>query len=116
MIDRDQDRQVLATLAAHGSDLSKPAHTIHYLYFRSKNGADEAGRELQAAGYQNVRVERGAPKSLRERVFGSREFVCIAETRAVPSEANVFAATDRMNALAARLGGYYDGWVASIER
>ncbi len=116
MIDHDGDRQVLAVLAAQGSDLSKPAHTIHYLYFKTLEAAGAAAQELRTAGYQIRRVDKAPPKSLWNRIFGPRQFSCIVETQAVPSESAVFATTDQMNALAARFGGQYDGWEASIER
>jgi len=116
MADRDGDRQVLAALASHGSNLTKPAHTIHFLYFKSLASAQTAAAELQKAGYQNLRVHRAPPKSLWQRFFGPHEYSCIAETHAVPSEANVFATTDRMTLLAQKLGGEYDGWEASVEK
>lgn len=116
MVSREGDRRVLAALASHGSDLTKPAHTIHYLYFKTMDAAKSAGAELQAAGYQSLRVHRAPTKSLWKRWFGPHDYSCIAETHAVPSEAGVFATTDRMNALAVKFGGDYDGWKASVEK
>ncbi len=74
MASRDADRQTLAALASHGSDLSKPAHIIHYLYFKSRDAAESAARELQAAGYQNLRVNRAPAESLWKRLFGPHEY------------------------------------------
>ena len=116
MVGREGDRKVLAAMASHGADLSKPAHTIHYLYFKSIDNANSAARELRDAGYQNLRVHRTPPTSIWKRLFGPKEFSCIAETRAVPSESAVFATTDSMNRLAAKYEGDYDGWEASIEK
>ena len=116
MDSRDQDREVLAAMASHGADLSKPAHTIHFLYFKTIDAANAAADELRAEGFEKLRVHRAPTKSLWKRLFGPREFSCIAETHAVPAESAVFATTDRMNALAAQLGGEYDGWEASIEK
>jgi len=116
MVNREGDRRVLAALASHGSNLTKPAHTIHFLYFKSMDAAKSARTELQAAGYQNLRVHRAPTKSLWKRWFGPHEYSCIAETHAVPSEAVVFATTDRMTALAEKFGGKYDGWEASVEK
>jgi regulator of RNase E activity RraB len=115
MTSREGDREVLAAMASHGADLDKPAHTIHYLYFKSLEGAEAAAQELTAAGYENLRVHRAPSTSIWQRLVGPKEFSCIAETRAIPSEAAVFATTDRMNAIAAKHGGTYDGWEASIE-
>ena len=115
MVGHEGDREVLAAMASHGADLSKPAHTIHYLYFKSMAAAEAAADELRAAGYEDLDVHRAPGGSLLKRLFGPRQFSCIAETHAVPSEAAVFATTDRMNALAAKYGGDYDGWEASVE-
>jgi len=116
MVSREGDRRVLAALALHGSNLAKAAHTIHFLYFKSMDAAKSAAGELQAAGYHNLRVHRAPTKSLWKRWFGPREYSCIAEAHAVPSEEGVFATTDRMNALAQKFGGDYDGWEASVEK
>jgi hypothetical protein len=116
MVSREGDRRVLAALASHGANLAKTAHTIHFLYFKSMDAAKSAAGELEAAGYQNLRVHRAPTKSLWKRWFGPREYSCIAETHMVPSEENVFATTDRMSALAQKLGGDYDGWEASVEK
>jgi len=113
MSEQDGDREVLGNLARYGSDLSKPHHTVHYLYFKSEAGAQAAASELRTEGYENVRVER-EPAPLLKRLFGPKEFSCLAETHAVPSEEAVFATTDRMNDLARRHGGMYDGWDAGI--
>jgi hypothetical protein len=116
MVSHDGDRRVLAALAAHGSDLTKPAHTIYFFYFKSIHAAKAAAGELERAGYKKLRVHPAPTKSLWKRLFGLRQFSCFAETHAVPSEAGVFATTDRMNALAKKFGGDYDGWEASVEK
>ena len=113
MIERGGDRKVLAALTEYGSDLARPHHTIHYLYFKSLPAAQAAAEELDKAGYQNLDVHV-APTTLWKRLFGAKEYACVAETHAVPSEQNVFATTDWMNALASRHGGEYDGWEAGI--
>ena len=116
MIDRDGDRRVLAAMAEAGADLSKPAQTIDYLYFSSIDAAMKAEEDLRAAGYENVRVERAPAASAIDRLVHRHRYSCIGEAHAVPEEAAVFATTERMNALAAKRGGEYDGWEASIEK
>ena len=116
MDSRDADRKVLAAMRAHGADLNKPAHTIHYLYFKTIDAANTASDELRASGFEKLRVHRAPTKSLWKRLFGPHKFSCIAETHAVPEESAVFATSDRLNALGAKLGGEYDGWEASIEK
>ena len=113
---RDADREVLAAMRSHVADLSKPAHTIHFLYFKTVDAANAAAEELRASGFENLRVDRAPTKSFWQRLFGPREFSCIAETHAVPDESAVFATTGRLNALATKHGGEYDGWEASIEK
>jgi hypothetical protein len=110
------DRQVLAALRQAGSDLSKPAHTIHFLYFKSMDAARGAADELLKAGYENVRAGPAPSGSLLARLFGKKQYSCIAETRAVPEESAVLATSAWMDRLAARLGGEYDGWEASVEK
>ncbi len=116
MSSHDGDRQVLAAMASHGADLTKPAHTIHYLYFKSLDRANAAASELKANGYGVVKVHRTPPVSIWERLFGPKSYSCIAETRAIPSESAVFESTDRMNEIALMFDGEYDGWEASIEK
>ena len=113
MNDREGDRQVLAALAQYGSDLSKPHHTIHYFYFPTEQAAQSVGAQLKAAGF-TVDVSQAPPTSFWKRLFGPKEWVCVAENQAVPSEAAVFATTDRFNMLAQQNGGRYDGWEAGI--
>ncbi len=103
-------------MKSHGADLTKPAHTIHFLYFKNRETAQSASEELRRSGYSNLRVHRAPTKSIWKRLFGPAEFSCIAETHAIPSEESVFATTDWMNALAAKFAGDYDGWEASVEK
>lgn len=116
MPDRNGDRQLLAAMKSYGADLTKPAHTVHYLYFKSMESAGAAAAELQAAGYENLRVHRSPSKNFWQRLFGPREYSCIAETHAVPSESGVFATSDLMASMAEKFGGVYDGWEASVEK
>jgi hypothetical protein len=69
--------------------------------------------QLQAGGMQEVDVHP-APAAWWKRLFGKREWACVAETHAILSEAAVFATTDNLNALATQHGGTYDGWEAGI--
>ena len=112
----EADRKVLDVLAAQGSDLTKPAHTGHYLYFKSEIAARTAAGELRASGCERVDVRPAPTKSVVQRLPGPREFACIAETHAVPSDQNVCEASAKLKALAARHRGVYDGWEASVEK
>ena len=107
---------VVGVYVADQRKIARQSNPIHYLYFKSPEQAESAAQELRENGYQNLRVHRAPAASLLKRLFGPKEFSCIAETNAVPSEANVFKTTDSMNELAAKYEGNYDGWEASIER
>jgi Regulator of ribonuclease activity B len=111
----DQYLRVLDHMQQHGADLSKPAHVLFYLYFKSLDQSKAAADQLYTEGYKAA-FHQTRPASLWQRFFGPKSFSCIAETRMVPSESNLSAAIDRMEALAAKFGGEYDGWEASIER
>jgi hypothetical protein len=113
MTDHEGDRRVLEALRRYGSDLSKPHHTIHYLYLKSERAACAVAAELQRDGYTKIDVHR-APTPWWKRLLGKSTWSCIAETHAIPSEQGVFATSDRMTALAASHGGIYDGWEAGI--
>lgn len=114
MPDHEGDRQVLEAMREAGADLNKPAHIIHYLYFKSMSAAELAATELRGRGFEKVDVHPAPGSSLWKRLRGKCEYSCVAETHAVPSEANVFATTRQMNELAEKHGGDYDGWEASI--
>ncbi|GAB5407389.1 MAG: hypothetical protein Aurels2KO_56200 [Aureliella sp.] len=116
MTTHEGDRKVLATLADYGADLTKPTHIIHYLYVPSSGAADEVATYLRSSGFDNVRAERSPPANLWRRIFGPKQFCCIAEQTAVPSEEKVFRTTDQLNALAAEHDGDYDGWEAAVEQ
>jgi hypothetical protein len=108
------DVKVLQLLKSSGADLSKPAQIIHYLYFNTNVDASAAASELKATGFSNVKVAP-APTAL-DRAPSKAQYSCIAETCAVPSEDAVFTTTDRMEALAKKHSGTYDGWEASVEK
>ncbi|MFT3686689.1 MAG: ribonuclease E inhibitor RraB [Phycisphaerales bacterium] len=116
MPDPAGDRAVLAAMASAGADLSKPAHTVHYLYFPSLQAADAAAADLRAQGYGPVNTHRAPQPSLLKRLFSKPRYSCIAETRTVPYEPAVLMTSRTMDALAEKHGGEYDGWEASIER
>src|SRR4026209_1668818 len=110
MVTRDADRQALAAMTARGIDLSKPVNTLHRLIFNSLVAANGAANELCAAGYSSY-IDLNPPNSIWKRLRGLKKISLLVETDAAPIESTVFATTDHMNALAAKYGGNYDGWV-----
>ncbi len=115
MANPDQYEGVLDHMAANGANLSKPAHVLFYLYFSNPNEAKAAAAQLETEGYK-AESHLAPPASLWKRLFGPKSFSCIAQTRMVPSHANLSGAIDRMEIIATKHGGEYDGWEASVER
>lgn len=115
MASPDQYEGVLNHMAASGANLSKPAHVLFYLYFPDRKEAKSAAAQLEDEGYK-AKSHRTPTKSLWQRLFGPKSFSCIAETRLVPSKSNLNTAIDRMEIIAMKFGGEYDGWEASVER
>jgi hypothetical protein len=111
----DADRKVLFSLSKNGSDLRKPHRIDHFFYFNSKEAAEAVGALLQAEGCQNVRVDL-MPVPRWKRPFVPKVWSCEAVAITVPSEATVFATSDRYIRLAQDHGGIYDGWGALITK
>jgi regulator of ribonuclease activity B len=97
----DPDLAVLEQLRKAGSDLTKPHSPEFFLYLPAEAPAREAARRLEAEGYA-VKVEPGAQ--------GSGQWLCRATRSLVPRHATLAAIRVRLRALAAELGGEYDGW------
>jgi hypothetical protein len=112
MIDRKLDRAVLRQLEAAGADLSLPTHTICYFYFPTEQAARTAAEELRREGWKTD--VHPAPAPWWKRLLGRRDWSCVADRIDVLEEQSVFDRTDRFNALAARLGGEYDGFEAAV--
>jgi hypothetical protein len=97
------DRDVIEQLRANGADLSQPRHVIVYLYFTTKSDADGAAADLASAGLSGSLASNEAQDSWLVKV----------EFHAVVSEEAVGELSGRMNAIAQRHHGVYDGWEAS---
>ncbi len=106
---------VLEMMAADGADLSKPAHILFYLYFPDRKESKAAAAQLVAEGYK-AESARAPTDFLWQRLFGPKSYSCIAETRMVPSNSNLNSAIDRMEIIAMRYNGEYDGWEANAEK
>ncbi len=112
----DGNRQLLDALRNAGADLTKPAHILHYLYFRDREIAEAVAQDLREKGYDPVTVRLSRAQPLLRRIFGPREYSCIAETRAAPTPENVAETTKLMCTIAVLGRGQYDGWEASLEK
>jgi hypothetical protein len=108
------DLQVLAVMLQHGADLTKPTHTVHYLYFKSTKAAESAAEPLRVEGCAPIRVDVAPGQPCLRRLFRGTRCACIAETHTIPSRENFAAVRARMERLAAEYRGDYDGWEAAI--
>jgi regulator of RNase E activity RraB len=100
----DRDALVLVELQKAGSDLHK-AHAIEFfLLFTTPEGAQNAARELTAAGYAAEADSVGA----------GHRWLCKATKTLVPELDALRHIRAQLTALAARLGGQYDGWGAGV--
>lgn len=100
------DATVVAQLRTAGSDRVR-AHTIEfYLYLPSEAAAREVADALVAEGFA-TEVRPGA--------LGP-QFLCLATRTMVPDVAALVQIRRRLDALAIRLGGEYDGWEAAVVR
>lgn len=77
----------------------------HYLYFRKKSNADEAGRELRKRCFSVV-VRKGAD---------GESWLTLATKPMPESDENMEKLRTQMEILAAQYGGEYDGWEAALD-
>jgi hypothetical protein len=105
----DADRQVLNQLIQLGSDLRKERHSIHYFYFETEAGADEARKELA-----RMQFEARAGAQLESEPT-SRRWPVIAERTEVIDEKVIRILRKPLTEIAKRHGGEYDGWEAAAD-
>jgi len=98
------DAEEIDRLAKTGSDLTR-VHAIEFLfYFPSRASADEASARLRAEGYK---------VSIKDDVTGTR--CTLRATRSmVPILSELEVLRSKLNELAGREGGLYDGWRAEV--
>jgi len=100
------DKLTLEQLAKAGGNLAMPTEVISYLYVPDEARARAAAGELEQAGYQvKVRTAASGPS-----------WLALATITMVPSEENIALLRGRLESLAARLGGEFDGWEAAVTR
>jgi len=77
----------------------------HYLYFPKKFIAERAAGRLRDAGFE-VEVRKGAD---------GVNWLALATGSPLKDEGDMQRMRDQMEALAADLGGEYDGWEAAVD-
>jgi Regulator of ribonuclease activity B len=101
-----RDAQTLAALRDAGSDLSKPAHVLVYLYFEDEGEARAAATQMGELGYE-VRVT--------EPSHGVEQWAVVGETQLAPTPEAVAELRAALDGIAKRHRGEFDGWEASVE-
>ena len=102
----EADRQTLNALRNAGADLTRPTEVNFYLYFPTQAAATNAAAQAQTPELP-ARVMPGAD---------GKSWLCFVSGTMVPTELAIRAASTRLQAVAAALGGDYDGWEAAIPK
>ncbi len=102
-----KDLAVMGQLLDHGANLDEPRHVLHFSYFPSESSADAAAEELSAHGWASE-VAQPLPD------YPGQWSVKSEKQDFVLSPTVVRDSTDLFEAVAARNGGEYDGWEASV--
>jgi hypothetical protein len=100
----DPDQQVLDQLKKAGSDLSKLHNIDFFLYFSTKDLANDAAKSIEG-DVDAVKVELGADK---------QTWLCFANKRMVPDHDKLVALRKRFNEVARKGQGIYDGWGTEV--
>jgi regulator of ribonuclease activity B len=101
------DRETLDAMKAQGADLSKPTEMSFYLYFPAEDDAENAAAELRRSGYA---------AEVRPPLPDFDEWLCYVTREMVPSATGIDDARSKLESVANRFGGDFDGWEAAIRR
>jgi hypothetical protein len=100
----DLDEAVLIQLKNAGSDLSKPHKIEFFLYFPTQADAEQAELQIRHANF-GAEIRRAAK---------GNDWLCLATKTMVPDLPALQKIRREFNALAASLGGEYDGWGTEV--
>lgn len=102
-----KDLLVLEQLVKAGADVHAPRHVVYYLYFPDSDRAAAAASDAVGAGFDT---------EVRDPLAGARDSWCLVCERHdyVLDLDAVRDNTDLFEDIAARHGGDYDGWEASV--
>jgi hypothetical protein len=104
MQEQSPDAKLIAQLAKSGSDLEK-LHSIDFvLRFPSQKAAERAEGELMGFAF-DTRTEKGKTDA---------EWIVHAGKVMYPNEPDLSGLRDKLNAIAARGQGSYEGWKAKV--
>lgn len=102
---RAADQQVIDQLVAHGADLSKPTHVIHFLYLPNEQAAQACSREFARAGFgvRSLEPDRDMPA-----------WALHVDHEMLVSIDSIADVRERLEGAADRFEGDYDGWEAAV--
>ncbi len=101
------DLLVLEQLVTAGADLAAPRHVMYFLYFNSEDQAVAAAAESTSAGF-GTDLRHPIPEAGEQWAVISERHDYVLDLDTVRENTDWFAE------LAARHGGDYDGWEASV--
>ncbi len=102
-----KDLLVLEQLVRAGADVRAPRHVLYYLYFGDREHATSAASDAEALGFDtDIREPLPDYPDSWALVCERHDYVLDLDT--------VRDNTDAFEELAARHGGDYDGWEASV--
>ena len=100
----DPDAEVLEQLSAAGSDLSKEHRLEFFLVLPTESAAREAATQIRSMGFEAEAVAATPEAS----------WVCLASKSMAPHLQTLKALRTQFDAIAASLGGEYDGWGSPV--
>lgn len=103
------DREVIQSLRKNGSNMSKPHRLEHHFIADTNDPLRSLAVDELTVGYEATEVIEA------EYQGGTYYYVDLMKA-IVPTEANIFAESKRMNTLARRYGVQYDGWGCLTEK
>jgi hypothetical protein len=101
--DTDATANALAALRKRGADLTRPATVRFVLSFETRAAAEAAAREIPPEWTIQI-LELPEPPRWR----------CQVTTKMIPSQADLSARSQELEATAMRHGGEYEGWEADV--
>ena len=103
---KHKDVLVLGQLIGQGADLSKPRHALYYLYFASRDTAEQGAAEARTGGYA-CEVRDPLPE------YPDQWSLVCERSDAVLDPPGVRAADELFQGIADRYGAEFDGWEAA---
>jgi len=102
-----KDLEVVSLLVKRGADLSQPRHVLYYLYFHDPEVAARAADEARAMSFE-ASVNEPLPQHPRQWSLVCERHDIVLDSQTIRNNGDFF------DGLAARFGGEYDGWEASV--